>query len=165
MKSLTKLVDSSIYLFLMPVGVLYVFPTFFRNLELRFFTLPQNSFLNVIGTGLMWFGAAIAISCAVIMFINKYGSVVPFYTPTKIVKSGPYGLVRHPMMWALFFVLFGEVLVYSSPFTLLWLLIWIRFSTILISEYEEPYLVRTFGEDYVAYCRQVPRWIPRLKKA
>ena len=28
--------------------------------------------------------------------------------------------------------------------------------------YEEPTLRETFGADYVAYCREVPRWVPRL---
>ena len=27
--------------------------------------------------------------------------------------------------------------------------------------YEEPTLRDQFGDDYVAYCREVPRWIPR----
>jgi protein-S-isoprenylcysteine O-methyltransferase Ste14 len=28
--------------------------------------------------------------------------------------------------------------------------------------YEEPTLRRSFGTDYEAYCRQVPRWCPHL---
>jgi protein-S-isoprenylcysteine O-methyltransferase Ste14 len=27
--------------------------------------------------------------------------------------------------------------------------------------YEEPTLRDQFGDDYVAYCREVPRWLPR----
>jgi protein-S-isoprenylcysteine O-methyltransferase Ste14 len=29
--------------------------------------------------------------------------------------------------------------------------------------YEEPNLRRKFGNEYEEYCRQVPRWIPRLR--
>jgi protein-S-isoprenylcysteine O-methyltransferase Ste14 len=29
--------------------------------------------------------------------------------------------------------------------------------------YEEPTLRRKFGTQYEAYCRNVPRWIPRLR--
>jgi protein-S-isoprenylcysteine O-methyltransferase Ste14 len=34
--------------------------------------------------------------------------------------------------------------------------------TIFVMAYEEPTLRRLFGDDYVDYCRNVPRWIPRL---
>jgi protein-S-isoprenylcysteine O-methyltransferase Ste14 len=29
--------------------------------------------------------------------------------------------------------------------------------------YEEPTLRRKFGEEYEAYCKRVPRWLPRLR--
>jgi protein-S-isoprenylcysteine O-methyltransferase Ste14 len=29
--------------------------------------------------------------------------------------------------------------------------------------YEEPALRRKFGEEYEAYCKRVPRWLPRLR--
>jgi protein-S-isoprenylcysteine O-methyltransferase Ste14 len=29
--------------------------------------------------------------------------------------------------------------------------------------YEEPMLRQKFGAEYEAYCRQVPRWIPRFR--
>jgi len=29
--------------------------------------------------------------------------------------------------------------------------------------YEEPTLRRQFGAEYDAYCRAVPRWLPRLR--
>jgi protein-S-isoprenylcysteine O-methyltransferase Ste14 len=29
--------------------------------------------------------------------------------------------------------------------------------------YEEPVLRRKFGEEYEAYCKRVPRWLPRLR--
>jgi protein-S-isoprenylcysteine O-methyltransferase Ste14 len=28
--------------------------------------------------------------------------------------------------------------------------------------YEEPKLRRTFGDEYFEFCRNVPRWVPRL---
>ena len=30
--------------------------------------------------------------------------------------------------------------------------------------YEEPHLRKIFGADYEEYCRNVPRWIPRLRQ-
>jgi protein-S-isoprenylcysteine O-methyltransferase Ste14 len=34
--------------------------------------------------------------------------------------------------------------------------------TVMVVRKEEPDLWRLFGAQYEAYCRQVPRWIPRL---
>jgi len=95
------------------------------------------------------------------MLINQLGSVVPFFKPTALVTSGPFSQVRHPMMWALFIVLFGEALIYSSPFSLLWLLIFVRFSNIYIGKFEEPYLHGHFGDVYQKYATLVPRWLPK----
>jgi len=35
---------------------------------------------------------------------------------------------------------------------------------VFVIGYEEPTLRRTFGAEYEAYCREVPRWIPRLRR-
>jgi hypothetical protein len=36
-------------------------------------------------------------------------------------------------------------------------------TTIFIITFEEPTLRSKFGDDYAAYCRNVRRWIPRLR--
>ncbi|MEI6608762.1 MAG: isoprenylcysteine carboxylmethyltransferase family protein [Deltaproteobacteria bacterium] len=155
-------VDSLIYLFIGPFNVLYVIPIFFRGIESFLgIKLQQFNALNITGTVLLWIGAFIAIWCSVLMLINRFGSIVPFFKPTILVTSGPFSQVRHPMMWALFIVLFGEMLIFSSPFTLLWLLLWIRFSIIYIGKFEEPYLHRHFGDIYQKYSNLVPRWLPK----
>lgn len=54
---------------------------------------------------------------------------------------------------------FGElsVLVYA-------LLVAVAFHLFVIL-YQEPTLRARYGEGYEKYCRQVPRWIPRLRSA
>jgi protein-S-isoprenylcysteine O-methyltransferase Ste14 len=158
-----QVVDSLIYLFIGPFTALYIIPLFFREVESSSLGIVLQRFntLEIIGTILMWVGALIAIWCSILMFINRMGSVVPFFKPSMLVTSGPFSQVRHPMMWALFIVLFGEVLIYSSPFTLFWLLFWIRFSIIYIGKFEEPYLHRHFGDVYQKYSTIVPRWLPK----
>lgn len=155
-------VDTLIYLFIGPFNALYIIPIFFRKTE-SFLGVELQQFhaLNIIGTILMWAGLVIAIWCSTLMFINRLGSVVPFFKPTALVTSGPFSQVRHPMMWALFLVLLGEVLVYSSPLSLLWLFIFVRFSVIYIGKFEEPYLHSIFGDAYHNYSTLVPCWIPK----
>ena len=156
-------IDGAIYALIGPFAALYVFPQFFMQIEKNLFgamNIPVPAALDFTGSGLMWAGAALAIWCGVLMAMNKWGSVVPFFKPTALVTSGPYQLVRHPMMWALFLVLIGEVLVFLSPAVLLWFIIWVRFTHIYITRHEEPFLLRHFGDDYKNYSAQVPRLVP-----
>lgn len=156
------IIDSLIYLFIGPFNVLYIIPMFFRDVETSLgLKLKQFYALNITGTVLLWIGLIIAVWCSILMLINRLSSIVPFFKPKALVTSGPFSQVRHPMMWALFIVLFGEALIYSSPFSLLWLLIFVRFSIIYIGKFEEPYLHSHFGDFYRKYSVLVPRWLPR----
>jgi protein-S-isoprenylcysteine O-methyltransferase Ste14 len=163
MKYLLKLIDSGIYFLFGPFSVLFLFPRMCREIDQHFYVPPFNYIFDKTGVVFMWMGATLAIWCSLIMFMNKFGSVVPFYKPKKLVASGPFAIVRHPMMWSLFLVLIGEAITFSSAFTVLWLIIWARFSHIYICKYEEPFLFRHFGEEYQKYAQKVPRWIPGTK--
>lgn len=152
-------------MFIGPFAILYIFPQFFLVLERNFFTnIKIPSFFEPFSKILMYGGAAIAIWCALIMWFNKRTSPNVFSKPLTVVSTGPYKVVRHPMMWALFITLAGEVVYFGSPFLFIWLLIWIRVSVLYIERYEEPYLNSVFGQKYIEYCEKTPRWIPYFKK-
>ncbi|NOH11278.1 MAG: isoprenylcysteine carboxylmethyltransferase family protein [Chloroflexi bacterium] len=77
--------------------------------------------------------------------------------------EGIYRYVRNPMHSGVFTVLYGEGLLLGSlpiiyfvtaVFVLHW--VYIPFS-------EERGLEARFGEEYLEYKRNVPRWIPQLK--
>jgi protein-S-isoprenylcysteine O-methyltransferase Ste14 len=67
------------------------------------------------------------------------------------------------MISGVVFVLFSEALILMSRPHLTWALTFLAANFIYIPLLEEPQLKRRFGEDYVEYCRHVPRLIPRLK--
>ena len=60
----------------------------------------------------------------------------------------------------------GATAVNSSPGDrngmLMIAILWLA-TTIFIITFEEPALRSKFGDDYAAYCRNVRRWIPRLR--
>ncbi len=58
-------------------------------------------------------------------------------------------------------VLFGEAVLTASLPLLCLVAFAVLVNMIYIPLVEEPGLVRRFGKDYVAYKRNVPRWIPR----
>ncbi|RAR71517.1 methyltransferase family protein [Flavobacterium aciduliphilum] len=153
--------DAVIYGFIGPFAIAYIFPHFFMELEEKFIcTFLKNSILNILGVIMLNLGGLLAIWCTIVMYKSKKASPSPFSQPKKLITKGPYKIVRHPMMWALHFVIIGQIFVNTSPFIIIWFLIWLRFSVIFVDKYEEPYLISVFGEDYLQYCLKTPRWIP-----
>jgi protein-S-isoprenylcysteine O-methyltransferase Ste14 len=56
----------------------------------------------------------------------------------------------------------GQALLIGQPVLLMYAFAFGVAVTAFVHEYEEPTLVRRFGEEYGTYRREVPRWRPRL---
>jgi len=82
--------------------------------------------------------------------------------PVNLVVRGPYRHVRNPMISGVLFILLGEAAVTASGWLLLWFAIFFAFIASVIRFWEEPHLARRFGDEYLSYRRNVPRWIPRV---
>jgi protein-S-isoprenylcysteine O-methyltransferase Ste14 len=95
-------------------------------------------------------------------FFGK-GTLAPWSPPTHLVVEGMYRYVRNPMILGVVIVLLGEAVTLQSIAIFIWALVvfWINTLYFLLSE--EPGLEKRFGEEYRAYKRNVPRWLPRLK--
>lgn len=80
-----------------------------------------------------------------------------------LVATGPYTLTRNPLyvgnalMWS-GFVIWSE-LVWMLPVA--WALFALQYGA--ITQWEEHRLADSFGDQYLAYARVTPRWIPRLR--
>jgi protein-S-isoprenylcysteine O-methyltransferase Ste14 len=93
------------------------------------------------------------------------GTPAPIDPPTAFVASGLYRIVRNPMYVGVLAAVLGQFLLYQSTNVLAYgVVLWGCFHAFVVL-YEEPALRRRFGDDYVTFCRQVPRWIPRLRAA
>jgi protein-S-isoprenylcysteine O-methyltransferase Ste14 len=100
-------------------------------------------------------------------FLKVKGSPVPFNPPPELVTTGPYRFARNPMLTGVFLLLFGigfaikslSLVVFFTP-------LYILANVWEIKEVEEPELVKRLGEEYVAYQRRTPMFIPgmRLRK-
>ena len=91
------------------------------------------------------------------------GTPFPADAPRQLVTSGPFAMVRNPIMLAELAVIWAEAL----HFTNLGLFVYAALASLaghLAAVYvEEPELRQRFGSAYDEYCRRVPRWLPRLK--
>jgi protein-S-isoprenylcysteine O-methyltransferase Ste14 len=154
-------VDGLIYLFIGPFTVIGTVPILLVQLDAHL-ALPRftSELSSSIGHLIMNLGAILALWSASRIFLTK-GTPIPTAPATQVVKTGPYAYVRHPMMLSLLVVGIGEVLATGSLMVLAWVPIACRAGVLFVSAYEEPVLLARFGDEYRAYCAEVPRWIPR----
>ena len=107
--------------------------------------------------------AVIGLTAVQEFVVRGGGTPVPFDPPKRLVTSGIYAYVRNPMQLAavVLLVLLGFVL--RNP--------WIAAAGVVAHLYssgiagwdEDEDLRRRFGNEWTAYTRHVPRWIPRLR--
>ena len=70
--------------------------------------------------------------------------------------------VRNPIYVAVVSTILGQALIFGNVSLLLYGgLVWLFFH-LFVLVYEEPTLRASFGSEYEVFCKEVPRWIPRL---
>ncbi len=57
----------------------------------------------------------------------------------------------------------GTIFWYGTLAQLVYLFFLFIGFNLFIRANEEPYLLKTFGAEYEAYFRKIPRWVPRFK--
>lgn len=90
------------------------------------------------------------------------GTLAPWSAKQKLIVTGPYRYCRNPMICGVLFILIGEGLWLRSVPLLTWAAIFFMINTLFFIFREEPFLENKFGEEYKAYRRKVPRWIPKI---
>ncbi len=97
----------------------------------------------------------------VIRFVREgLGTPAPIAPTRYLVVGGPYRLVRNPGYVAVLALLLGQALVLARTEVFVYAgAVAVGFHAFVVL-YEEPALRRTFGTEFEAYSRRVPRWIP-----
>jgi protein-S-isoprenylcysteine O-methyltransferase Ste14 len=86
-------------------------------------------------------------------------AVIPWEPTTAIVTTGPFRFSRNPIYLAFLLVQTSLAFAFSNGWLLLLLPVsWYLLDVVQVRR-EERYLVRTFGETYLAYARRVRRWL------
>jgi protein-S-isoprenylcysteine O-methyltransferase Ste14 len=91
------------------------------------------------------------------------GTLAPWDPTERLVVLGPYRYVRNPMISGVLAILLGEAALLGSLALLAWFVLFFAVNAIWMPAVEEPGLERRFGAAYLAYKRNVPRWVPRLR--
>ncbi|MGB7847928.1 MAG: isoprenylcysteine carboxylmethyltransferase family protein [Candidatus Acidiferrum sp.] len=110
-------------------------------------------------------GFAVALRCVWDFGRTGHGTPAPIAPPRKLVVVGFYRYVRNPMYvgfflgWAGLWVVFGH----ANLAALAAALTVVLGVALFVQLYEEPTLRRMFGAEYEEYCRNVRRWVPRMR--
>jgi len=115
-----------------------------------------------IGAGLFLLALPLFLDFLVRFVRDGRGTPAPVAAPQHLVVSGAFRYVRNPGYVAVLSMVAGQGLFFGSTAILayaFWLALGFH---LFVLFYEEPTLRRRFGEEYAAYCRRVPRWLPRV---
>jgi protein-S-isoprenylcysteine O-methyltransferase Ste14 len=99
---------------------------------------------------------------AFIQFTKAGGTPMPVAPTERLVVTGFNRFVRNPMYVGLLTAILGQALLFDSIWLVLYAVIGWIVTASFVHWYEEPTLVRTYGEQYEEYRRNVPAWTPRL---
>ena len=132
---------------------------FVPNLILEYATTYElpSTLLDYVGVVVGGFGIALCLISVVAFRSMRKAMCID---PGKLTTAGPYRWSRNPQYVGWFLFLLGFALNDWSLWCLA-ALIAIAISLHLLVLVEEEHLIRTFGEQYVEFCRRVPRYAGR----
>ncbi len=103
-------------------------------------------------------GTGIYLRCAWDFAVEGLGTPAPIDPPKKLVATGLYRRTRNPMYQGVLMLLLAECLLFPNLELLIYASSIALIFHAFVVLYEEPALHSRFGESYLDYCRQVPRW-------
>lgn len=94
-----------------------------------------------------------------------HGTPAPIAPTEHLVVGGPFRWIRNPGYVAVVSLVAGQALLIGSGAVLAYAAFLAIVFHLFVVFYEEPTLRRQFGAEYDAYCREVPRWLPRPRRS
>ena len=124
-------------------------------------SLPTYSFLvmKIIGAVIIFLGGIVWLHSIMLFIFTGQGTPVPTQSPKKFVEKGAYKYTRNPMYICVLIILFGYFLIFGQILLLANLILMAVFFHLFVVFYEEPILKKKFGNEYLEYCKKVPRWL------
>jgi protein-S-isoprenylcysteine O-methyltransferase Ste14 len=124
-------------------------------LGLHAFSFKFSSFL---GAFLLLLGFALRLWATAHFYTQKM-RVIWLEPQESLITSGPYHYSRNPLyLGGNVFCFFGAALLFGSPTAVVLTIVHLPFLDLFIQR-EEKQLEQKFGEEFVAYKKQVRRWL------
>ena len=108
-------------------------------------------------------GAAVLIHSFGRFVIEGAGTPAPVAPTERLVVGGLYRYVRNPMYVGVLALIFGQALLFGDRRLAIYSACIAAAFVLFVALYEEPTLRARYGDEYEAYRRAVPGWLPRLR--
>ena len=115
-----------------------------------------------LGMAMAVFGAVVVVWCQRELGV-QWSLTARLVEGHRLVASGPYAWVRHPIYAAMIPMLAATAVAFSSPRVLLVTLVLYVIGTRIRIASEERLMASAFGDEWSAYRRRVPALIPSLR--
>jgi protein-S-isoprenylcysteine O-methyltransferase Ste14 len=119
--------------------------------------------LRVVGGALLVVGLAVLLHAFARFVVEGLGTPAPVAPTEHLVVGGLYRYVRNPMYLAVLSLIVGQALLLGQLELLAYAALVAAAFVAFVRFYEEPTLHRQFGEEYDAYRKSVPGWIPKRR--
>jgi protein-S-isoprenylcysteine O-methyltransferase Ste14 len=151
-----------LFLIVLPYVLLVISPSLDSRLGLG--RLSPSAASLIIGGFLVAVGLAFAQWSIFVQFTHGRGTPLPMMPTQRLITTGPFQYCRNPMT-------LGTILAYLglsvAAATIVGISIVVALATLLLvylKRMEEKELAERFGEEYLAYRRDVPFIIPRIPR-
>jgi protein-S-isoprenylcysteine O-methyltransferase Ste14 len=120
--------------------------------------LPETAAAYWIGLVLVVTGLGFAVWARVHLGGN-WSARITVKENHELIRSGPYGIVRHPIYAGLLLAILGTAISFGEWRGLL-AFAFLTVSLLLKLRIEERFMAETFPDQYPRYCAEVPALIP-----
>jgi protein-S-isoprenylcysteine O-methyltransferase Ste14/membrane protease YdiL (CAAX protease family) len=159
-----RMVRSPIFLILVSLGYFGLCWLLWHPIPLPLSTSTRIAAL-ILGVPLFFSGLALILWAR--LTLGKWYNVstsqeAPLYAGHRLITSGPFAFIRHPMYLGILLVGLGGILLYQT-----WTMVFFALNfpgLVLRARREELALTVEFGDAWRAYCRQTPRWLPHVDR-
>ena len=150
---------SALFFLAAPGVVVGLVPWWMTRWEL----LPAPVPVRVLGGLLLAVALPVLVSAFLRFVRDGLGTPAPVAPTERLVVTGAYRYVRNPMYVAVIAAIVGQALLLGQTVLLYYAALVALLVVSFVRLYEEPVLLRQFGEEYASYRRAVPGWVPRLR--
>ena len=114
------------------------------------------------GTGAFVLGGAFGVFMALALLIQRQMGISltssETATPPKLCTSGAFAVSRNPI-YLIFTIPLLAIGYYSLAAAGITTMLYITAITVFVIRGEERVLTKMFGNEYITYCRNTPRWL------
>jgi protein-S-isoprenylcysteine O-methyltransferase Ste14 len=162
MRRSTATVGSAVFFVAAPCVVAGLVPWLISGWQLPRPMSPLAIARLAAGVVLLALGVAVLVRAFARFVVEGRGTPAPVAPTEQLVVGGEYRFVRNPMYLAVVTAVLGQAMIFGSLALLGYAFALWAIMAAFVRWYEEPTLLKRYGDEYQRYRQAVRAWVPRL---